>query len=90
MNFLIFQVILLINPDFNSQFYNIFLYELYQLIKEFTDKNNSAKKGILSKLKEIKIQAFTDFSVNFDNYSYQQESKIVKIKSQGINSLSNS
>jgi hypothetical protein len=66
------------------------LNDLYQLIKEFTDKNNSAKKGILSKLKEIKIQAFTDFSVNFDNYSYQQESKIVKIKSQGINSLSNS
>ena len=46
------------------------LNDLYQLIKEFTDKNNSAKKGILSKLKEIKIQ--------------------VKIKSQGINSLSNS
>ena len=48
--------------------------ELYQLIKEFTDKKNSTKKGILSQLKQIKIQGPTDFSVNFDKYSYQQES----------------
>ena len=50
------------------------LNELYQLIKEFTDKKNSTKKGILSQLKQIKIQGLTDFSVNFDKYSYQQES----------------
>jgi len=42
--------------------------EVYQLIKEFIDKNKSEKKGILSKLKEIKIQAPEDFSVNFDSY----------------------
>lgn len=47
--------------------------EVYQLIKEFRDKNKSKKKGILSKLKEIKIQAPEDFSVNFDNYLYKQE-----------------
>ncbi len=47
--------------------------EVYQLIKEFRDKNKSKKKGILSKLKEIKIQASEDFSVNFDNYFYKQE-----------------
>ena len=50
------------------------LNELYQWIKEFTDKKNSTKKGILSQLKQIKIQGTTDFSVNFDKYSYQQES----------------
>jgi hypothetical protein len=50
------------------------LNELYQLIKEFTDKNNSTKKGILSQLQQIKIQGPTDLSVNFDKYSYQQES----------------
>ena len=50
------------------------LNELYQLIKEFTDKKNSTKKGILSQLKQIKIQRPTDLSVNFDKYSYQQES----------------
>jgi hypothetical protein len=50
------------------------LNNLYQWIKEFTDKKNSTKKGILSQLKQIKIQGFTDFSVNFDKYSYQQES----------------
>ena len=42
------------------------LNELYQLIKDFTDKKNSTKKGILSQLKQIKIQGSTDFSVNFD------------------------
>ncbi|BAZ81604.1 hypothetical protein PN497_18805 [Sphaerospermopsis kisseleviana CS-549] len=47
--------------------------EFYQLIKEFRDKNKNKKKGILSKLKEIKIQAPEDFSVNFDNYLYKQE-----------------
>ncbi|MBD1215577.1 MAG: hypothetical protein H9534_23270 [Dolichospermum circinale Clear-D4] len=50
------------------------LNNLYQWIKEFTDKKNSTKKGILSQLKQIKIQGLTDFSVNFDKYSYQQES----------------
>ena len=50
------------------------LNEVYQLIKDFTDKKNSQKKGILSQLKQIKIQAPTDFSVNFDKYLYQQES----------------
>ena len=50
------------------------LNNLYQWIKEFTDKKNSNKKGILSQLKQIKIQGPTDFSVNFDKYSYQQES----------------
>jgi hypothetical protein len=50
------------------------LNELYQLIKDFTNKKNSTKKGILSQLKQIKIQRPTDFSVNFDKYSYQQES----------------
>ncbi|MFN6180081.1 MAG: hypothetical protein ACK4ZH_05190 [Dolichospermum sp.] len=50
------------------------LNELYQLIKEFIDKKNSTKKGILSQLKQIKIQRPTDLSVNFDKYSYQQES----------------
>ncbi|MTJ07238.1 MULTISPECIES: hypothetical protein [unclassified Anabaena] len=49
------------------------LNEVYQLIKDFTDKKNSTKKGILSQLKQIKIQGPTDFSVNFDKYSYQQE-----------------
>jgi hypothetical protein len=42
--------------------------EFYQLIKEFIDKTHSDKKGILSKLKEIKIQASENFSVNFDSY----------------------
>ena len=37
-------------------------------------QKNSTKKGILSQLKQIKIQGPTDFSVNFDKYSYQQES----------------
>jgi len=50
------------------------LNELYQLIKDFTNKKNSNKKGILSQLKQIKIQGPTDFSVNFDKYLYQQES----------------
>ncbi|MFY7797612.1 MAG: hypothetical protein ACOVQ3_01345 [Dolichospermum sp.] len=50
------------------------LNNLYQWIKEFTDKKNSNKKGILSQLKQIKIQGLTDFSVNFDKYLYQQES----------------
>jgi len=50
------------------------LNEVYQLIKDFTDKKNSTKKGILSQLKQIKIQGSTDFSVNFDKYSYQQQS----------------
>jgi hypothetical protein len=50
------------------------LNNLYQWIKEFTDKKNSTKKGILSQLKQIKIKGLTDFSVNFDKYSYQQES----------------
>ncbi|MDB9307304.1 hypothetical protein PN471_01250 [Aphanizomenon sp. CS-733/32] len=50
------------------------LNELYQLIKDFTNKKNSTKKGILSQLKQIKIQGPTDFSVNFDKYLYQQES----------------
>jgi len=50
------------------------LNNLYQWIKEFTDKKNSTKKGILSQLKQIKIQGSTDFSVNFDKYSYQEES----------------
>jgi hypothetical protein len=50
------------------------LNNLYQWIKEFTDKKNSTKKGILSQLKQIKIQGSTDLSVNFDKYSYQQES----------------
>ncbi|MEA5618947.1 hypothetical protein VB711_14015 [Cronbergia sp. UHCC 0137] len=48
------------------------LNEVYQLIKDFTDKKNSTKKGILSQLKQIKIQGPTDFSVNFDKYLYQQ------------------
>lgn len=49
------------------------LNEVYQLIKDFTDKKNSTKKGILSQLKQIKIQGPRDFSVNFDKYLYQQE-----------------
>ncbi|MBD2134949.1 hypothetical protein H6F47_21645 [Sphaerospermopsis sp. FACHB-1094] len=39
--------------------------EVYQLLKEFRDKNKNKKKGILSKLKEIKIQAPEDFSVKY-------------------------
>ncbi|OBQ32244.1 MAG: hypothetical protein AN487_22745 [Anabaena sp. CRKS33] len=50
------------------------LNNLYQWIKEFTDKKNSNKKGILSQLKQIKIQGPTDLSMNFDKYSYQEES----------------
>jgi hypothetical protein len=50
------------------------LNNLYQWIKEFTDKKNSTKKGILSQLKQIKIQGPTDLSMNFDKYSYQEES----------------
>jgi hypothetical protein len=46
--------------------------ELYQLIKDFTAQKHSSKKGILSKIKQIKIQAPPDFSVNFDNYLYNQ------------------
>ena len=48
--------------------------ELYQLIKDFTAQKYSSKKGILSKLKQIKIQAPRDFSVNFDNYLSNQKS----------------
>lgn len=42
-----------------------------ELNKSYSKKES--KKGILSKLKEIKIQAPTDYSVNFHKYSYQQE-----------------
>ncbi|WP_017295740.1 hypothetical protein [Geminocystis herdmanii] len=31
------------------------------------DKKDSSKKGVLSKIKQIKIQALTDFSVNIGN-----------------------
>lgn len=47
------------------------LNEVYQLIKEYNDKKNSSKKGVLSKIKQIKIQAQKDFSVNVDYYFFQ-------------------
>lgn len=50
------------------------LNEVYQLIKEYNEKKDNSKKGVLSKIKQIKIQAPKDFSVNFDHYSSQDNS----------------
>jgi hypothetical protein len=50
------------------------LNEVYQLIKEYNHKKDSSKKGVLSKIKQIKIQAPKDFSINFDYYSSQDNS----------------
>lgn len=45
--------------------------QVYQLIKEYNNRKNRSKQGVLSKIKQIKIQAPKDFSVNFDQYSSQ-------------------
>ena len=45
------------------------LKELHQLIKAFVaQKNHARKPGIMSKLKEVKIEAPPDFSSNLDQY----------------------
>ncbi len=45
------------------------LNELYQVIREFVaSKANGPKRGILSKLREIKIEAPADFASNLDLY----------------------
>lgn len=43
--------------------------ELYEVVKRFTQaKTPQIKEGVLSKLKDIKIQAPKDFSTNLDLY----------------------
>lgn len=42
--------------------------ELYDIIREFSEKTEESKQGILSKLQRIKIQAPKDFAANFDLY----------------------
>lgn len=44
------------------------LYDLYEIIKQFTQTNTQKKERALSKLKTIKIQAPEDFSENLDLY----------------------
>jgi hypothetical protein len=40
--------------------------ELYELVKRFAETKSQNKSGILSKLKQIKIQAPKDFAANVD------------------------
>lgn len=42
--------------------------ELYELVKRFAETKAQKKPGILSKLKQIKIQAPEDFAANVDLY----------------------
>lgn len=44
--------------------------ELYQFVKQLANAKSAAKPktGILSKLKQIKIQAPVDFAANIDQY----------------------
>jgi hypothetical protein len=52
-----------------------YLDELYRLIRNFSQTKQQPKKAnIMSKLKQIKIEAPEDFAANFDVYQYGQKS----------------
>jgi hypothetical protein len=44
------------------------LYEVYKMVKEFTQSKQTGKQSLMSKLRSIRIDAPEDFSTNFDLY----------------------
>jgi hypothetical protein len=44
------------------------LYEVYMMVKKFTQSKQTGKQSLMSKLRSIRIDAPEDFSTNFDLY----------------------
>lgn len=43
--------------------------ELYKLVEDFIESKGSQKRSLMSRLRDIRINAPKDFSTNFDLYS---------------------
>jgi hypothetical protein len=50
------------------------LYEVYMMVKKFTQSKQTGKQSLMSKLRSIRIDAPEDFSTNFDLYLIGEKS----------------